>query len=277
MANSPPKRGQSPKHSIRLALAACALSACSLLGQPGPTAVSQSRYFQTGNVEYDRFFTELYQTQHRVTESPAELSHARATLVRRLGLDGGAGAPEIGDTLALEAERLAQSGVYVSLVIDSFLDGDKPTARHELTVSGTPAARNDEKLLAEVRSVAMTLAELHVALVASAQGMPGLAAQRFELDRKLETVPSDSLRVPKDAVRRNLTDAEDALPPLRGHAFQVIGECATLIDALERGFDTLRKKPPEAQTPTAAPATPAVRAPVPKSDPARPRTDAFQP
>jgi hypothetical protein len=280
MAHSPPRnRGPLSRSSWRLVACAALFSACSWFGQAGPTAVSQSRYFQTGNVEYDAFFGQLYQTQHQLAESPVELAHVSAALFRRLNLDSAASPSDVAEALSAEAERLAQTGVYLSLTIESYLVAEKPIARHELTVSGTPTSRGDEKLLAEIEDAARELAELHVKLEAATHEIPTLSTQRFELERKLESVPTDALRVTRDAVRQNLADAEKGLPELRKRAFQLVEQCATLMDALERGFDSLRKKPSEPETPvTAAPVKVPPKPPAPKSDSVqKPRTDAFQP
>lgn len=265
------------------ALASCLLLGCSLIGQPGPTAVAQSRYFQSGSAEYDPFFEQLYRIQRYLTECPTELDHAGDALARRLKLTPGIAPPELGDALEQEASRLATTGVYLSLVIQSYADGEKREAKHELTLSGKPASRTDERLLEEVEKAADAAAKIHAELDAITKSLPALGAQRFELQRKLASVSSDTLKVSKEELTKNLTDAEDALPPLRKQAFALLDKSAALIDALERGFDTLRKKPADAvtaggSTPSGVdPAKPVAKPPAVKPPPPKPRKDAFQP
>jgi hypothetical protein len=257
---------------------ASSLTGCALFAQPGPSSVSQSRYFQTGHPDYDPFFERLYQTQRQLMDGPVELQHLRTGLARRVKLTDAAEVTDIGEALATEAERLAHSGVYLSLVIDSFMDGDKRTAKHELTLVGTPPTRNDETFILEVGETATAVAELHVEAEVLAKGLPQLTQLRFELERKLASLPGESMRFPKDVVAQNLRDAEDTLPTLRKQAFQLVEQSEALIDALEHGFDTLRRKPADpppvesANEPSKGPQKPAPKGPAPK-----PKTDAFQP
>ena len=70
-------------------LVVCA-TGCSILGSPGPSAVSQGQKYQSGDPTFDEFFGNLYDMQVELAQSSASEKEIREELVKKVKIDEGA-------------------------------------------------------------------------------------------------------------------------------------------------------------------------------------------
>jgi hypothetical protein len=228
-------------------LALAGSSGCGL-GQRGPSAVAQGRYFSTGNASYDEFFVRLHRMQVELKAAPESLASVRADLAQSLALDAKTDTETIRRALKTKAGDVSARGA--TLVLERGRAQDSPM---RLAVVGTPASSD--------RELVKTLSE-SVGRVGFVRGRFGTWHEELEwlppagvaLDANIEAAFVGQSRGTRDDVHENLADAQKVVALMRERTKAIDTASAELEGIFASAFGESRSEPPPAPAPEPEPA-----------------------
>ena len=240
-------------------LVVCA-TGCSILGSPGPSAVSQGQKYQSGDPTFDEFFGNLYDMQVELAQSPASEKEIREELAKKVKLDEGASASMLGKKLGKKTEEFATAGTGLKMEVEG-LDGDADP-KVTLSVKGKELQGDDKSLVGAMEAAVKSATKLHVRMKKIKKALDQATGQILALEGTVDAAFRKGGPRKKAEARKNLDDAKK-LVPLMGARAEEIAEAAK---------STAKKVSEAAQTDTGqfdAP-TPPVEPPPTEPDPEKP-------
>lgn len=202
----------------------------------GPSAVGQGHKYVSGNPDYDKFFSQLYDLQVEMGKAPGTEKDIRTKLASKLGIDADASASMLARKVKKEAEKIEKHGIGLKLTVASE-DSDNPgTAK--LDTSGG-ALSGDAKTFAEaVRSTVEQEAKLAIEMKKGHRLLDQLRAQGIGLKANVGTVFRMGGLSKKHEVRKNLDDADTMITLMTARADQVSDAANDTAKRLTDAIDT---------------------------------------
>jgi hypothetical protein len=198
----------------------------------GPSNVASGKQYETGDANYDRFFTELYAVQYLMGQAPERRAAVDRNLASALGAAPQPPTPELVNAVKRRVEQLEKLGTNVRLELSGLDDSPTPTAT--VTHTGTSSDPLDRtfvstleestraagNLLGDLRRAKPTLERLRM----ETSALEGGVANTFKGRRKQEEV------------RKNLADAERLFPLMAARADEVAGSTLEFLRALDQAL-----------------------------------------
>jgi hypothetical protein len=251
----------------------------------GPSAVGQGRQYESGDRQYDEFFTLLYQLQVDLGRAPDQEKKIRTDLAAALQLQD-ASPSELGKRIKKQTEQIAGAGTGLKVQLNEDADDDDE-ARAEIQTVGKTLTPQDEKVVRVIERAARDELTLMVRMKKSDRQLDKLRADVMTLMQQADARFRKSVGKKKE-VEKNLEDAQQLMPLMSTRAREVAQTAKVFIKQLEDAAHTddgsFAAPPPppepEFEEEDAGPPPPPPKgskpAPAPKKKPTGPAAD-FEP
>ena len=231
-----------------------AATGCSILGSPGPSAVSQGQKYQSGDPTFDEFFSNLHDMQIELGRAPASEKEIREELAKKVKLDEGSSASMLGKKLGKKTEELATAGTGLKMEVDGLDDNDD--AGVKVSVKGKDLDGDAKTMVSAMEAAVKSAAKLHVRMKKIKKSLDQATGQILALEATVDGAFRKGGPKKKSEVRKNLDDAKKLIPLMSARAEEVAEASKTtakkIADAAQTDtgqFD----QPPPAEPPPAEP------------------------
>ena len=258
---------------------------CFVFGS-GPSAVGQGRQYESGDPQYDQFFTLLYQLQVDLGKAPELELKIRTDLAAALQLQEDPSPSELGKRIKKQTEQIAGAGTGLKVQLNEDADDDDE-ARVEIQTVGKTLTPQDDKLVRVIERAARDALALMVHMKKSDRQLDKMRADVMTLMQQADARFRKSVGK-KNEVKKNLEDAQQLMPLMSTRAREVAQTAKVFIKQLEDSAHTddgsFAPPPPppepEFEEEDAGPPPPPPKgskpAPAPKKKPTGPAAD-FEP
>jgi hypothetical protein len=209
-----------------LFLACCAtcglsLSACYFAPPNGSTQVARGEQFQTGDPQFDRFFSALREHRLALDSAPDAEREVLRPLAELLKLQGAPSSTALGDAIATVARELTTPGRQLRLITDGWTADASQDTSAQVRVTGKQLSTEE---LAFVEAVVRTVREQLSMMASTRRRIAELERLRLQLPLLTSLAPDhfgDSGSPRRSEVLANLRAAEQLLPVLIAYASDI--------------------------------------------------------
>jgi hypothetical protein len=202
-----------------------ALSAC------GATHIARGEAYTTGNGAYDEFFAAVREVRAQALAGPDDAEAAHAGLVKALGLDAKAPAPQALDEVGKSAKKLQGKGVLLHLEI-------APEPKVLFSRGKMDLGADGESLVKAMEGSVRSSLETEKRLIALAARAAELERKRVELRSKAPEAFRDTPPITRDDIFAELDAAKVVLANAGDGATKSAGAASRFVVDLVQAVET---------------------------------------
>lgn len=209
---------------------------CFVFGSPGPSMVGQGKKYQSGDPNFDQFFTALYDLQIEMGKAPEREKEIRQDLAKITKSDPDASATLLAKKVEKKAKELADAGTGLALDVEGVEGDDTPTVK--LAVEGKELSGDDKSYAEDVEKAAKAFAKLLGRMRDAAREIEQMRATSVALDQQVDAAFRKGGPSKKAEVRKNLEDARTLMPLMAARAQETGDAAKTALKKLAEAMNT---------------------------------------
>jgi hypothetical protein len=202
-----------------------------------PSHVGSGLLYETGEAQFDAFFSDLHRVQVLLAHAPEEARTIRQELGQRLTMTDSATTTRLSDELHARALRYHTLGIDLRMEIEGADAKDETDTSAQTQVRGTLPEEGRTLVEAATASTRQAL-RLAARLRAVQSSLDQLGARCLSLVPQVAPVFANRESPRAAEVEQNLEDARRLLPLLSARASEVIDESRRLAERLRAALTT---------------------------------------
>jgi hypothetical protein len=209
---------------------------CFVFGSPGPSMVGQGTKYQSGDPNFDQFFTSLYDLQIEMSKAPAQEKEIRQDIAKLTKSDPDASATLLGKKVEKKAKELAEAGTGLALEVEGLEGEGAPSVK--IVVEGKELSGDDKSYVDDVEKAAKAEAKLLGRMRDITRELEQMRATSVALDQQVDASFRKGGPSKKAEVRKNLEDARTLMPLMAARAQETSDAAKAALKKLSEAMNT---------------------------------------